>query len=252
VETAVPDLVPTGTRCIAAGMHIHLDKPAGADLDAFRKLLERSDSKKRLVQMGYMLRYSPATLLLKKLMKDHALGEVFEVSAVMSKVVGAAERKKLAEFSGGMMFELGCHVIDGVVGLLGKPEKIAAFPLTTVDGDGLKDNCLAVFQYPKATATVRSTAMDVDGGARRQFVVCGTGGTLRIEPLEPPAVRLTLAKEHGEYRKGTQEVAMPKYARYVADAADMAAIIRGEKQSDYPPAHDLAVHECVLKAGAMA
>src|SRR3954453_624578 len=120
VETEVHDLVPTGTRCIAAGMHIHLDNPAGAVLEAFRKLLDLSDAKKRLVQMGYMLRYSPATLLLKKLMKEQALGEIFEVSAVMSKVVGAAERKKLAEFPGGMMFELGCHVIDGVIGLLGK------------------------------------------------------------------------------------------------------------------------------------
>jgi hypothetical protein len=29
VETAVKDLLPTAARGIAAGMHIHLDKPAG-------------------------------------------------------------------------------------------------------------------------------------------------------------------------------------------------------------------------------
>jgi predicted dehydrogenase len=252
VETMVNDLVPTGTRCVAAGMHIHLDKPAGADLDAFRKLLDIAEAKKRLVQMGYMLRFSPATLLLKKLMKEQALGEVFEVSAVMSKVVAAGERKKLAEFAGGMMFELGCHVVDSVVGLLGKPEKVVPFPLQTIGGDGLKDNCLAVFQYPKATATVRSTALEVDGGSRRQFVVCGTGGTLRIEPLEPPVVRLTLSKDYGEWKKGTREIEMPKYSRYVGDAADMAAILRGDKQNEYPPAHDLAVHESILKASGTA
>ena len=61
--------MPTGTRCLSAGEHIHLDKPAGADLEAFAKLLKISEEKKLLGQLGYMLRYSPATLLLKKLIK---------------------------------------------------------------------------------------------------------------------------------------------------------------------------------------
>ena len=40
VETEVKDLVPTAARCIAAGKHIHLDKPAGESLPALRRLLE--------------------------------------------------------------------------------------------------------------------------------------------------------------------------------------------------------------------
>jgi predicted dehydrogenase len=250
VETEVAELVPTGARCLAAGKHIHLDKPAGADLAAFANLLKLSEEKKLLVQLGYMLRFSPATLLLRRLMKEKALGEVFEVHAVMSKVVSAGERRKLAAFSGGIMFELGCHIIDSTIALLGKPQKIAAWPLATGD-DGLKDNCLAVFEYPKATATVRSTALEVDGGQRRQFVVCGTGGTLHVEPLEPPTAKLSLAKDHGEFKKGTHEVPMPKYSRFVGDAADMAAIIRDEKASEYLPAHDLVVHACILQASGM-
>lgn len=252
IETDVADLVRAGTRCLAAGKHIHLDKPAGADLEAFAKLLKLSEEKKLLVQLGYMLRFSPATLLLRRLMKAQAIGDIFEVHAVMSEVVSPGERKKLAAFAGGMMFELGCHVIDSVVGLMGKPQKITAWP--QVSGkydDGLKDNCLAVFEYPKATATIRSSALEVDGGQRRQFVVCGTGGTLHVEPLEPPTVKLSLAADHGEFNKGTHDVPMPKYARFIGDAADMAAIIRGEKASEYPPAHDLLVHECVLRASGM-
>ncbi len=251
VETAVADLVPTGARCVGAGFHIHLDKPAGAELAPFAKLLDDATAKKRIVQLGYMLRFSPATLLLHKLLKEGALGEIFELTAVMSKVVSAGERKTLAKFPGGMMFELGCHVVDSVVGLLGKPDKITAFPRSTIPGDGLRDNMLAVFEYAKATATVRSTALEVDGGIRRQFVVCGTGGTFRVEPLEPPVVRLSLAKAHGEFKKGTQDVVMPKYSRYVGDAADMAMILRGEKENGYPPAHDLLVHECVLRASGV-
>ena len=43
---------------------------------------------------------------------------VFEVHAVMSKVVGPDERTALAAYRGGIMFELGCHVIDLVVGVV--------------------------------------------------------------------------------------------------------------------------------------
>jgi predicted dehydrogenase len=254
VETHVRESVETARRCVDAGKHVHLDKPAGTSLEPFRQLLDAATNRKLLVQLGYMLRHSPATLLLHRLLKEGALGDVFEVHGVMSKVVGAAERKRLAEFKGGMLFELGCHLIDSVVGLLGEPLRVV--PLSTKsklgEADGLVDNGLAAFVYRHATATVRSTALEVEGGPRRHLVVCGTNGTFRCEPLESPQVRLTLARDVGGFKAGTQVVPMPKYERYVGDAADMAAILRGEKASDYPPAHDLLTHRCVLEASGMA
>ena len=253
VETRVRDLLATAERCIAAGKHVHLDKPAGDSLPQYAKLLAAAEKKQLLVQMGYMYRYSPAVILLKQMLKDGWLGDVFEIHTVMSKVVGAAERKQLAEFHGGIMFELGCHVIDSVVAILGKPERIHAFPRHSAPwDDGLADNMLAVFEYPKATATVKSAALEVDGGSRRHFVVCGSRGTFHIQPLDAPAVRLTLDQARGDYKKGVQEITLPKFTRYVADAADMARIIRGEKPSDYSYAHDLAVQESVLRASGAA
>jgi hypothetical protein len=44
---------------------------------------------------------------------------------------------------------------------------------------------------------------------------------------------------------------MPKYARYVDDAADMAQVVRGEKPSDFSYQHDLSVQRTVLKACQM-
>ena len=99
----------------------------------------------------------------------------------------------------------------------------------------------------KATATVKSTALEVDGGGRRHLVVCGTEGTFHIQPLDNPAARVSLSQARGAYKKGTQDVTFPKYTRYADDAADMARVIRGEKPSDFPPEHDLAVQETLLK-----
>jgi hypothetical protein len=44
---------------------------------------------------------------------------------------------------------------------------------------------------------------------------------------------------------------MPRYTRYVDDAADMARVIRGEKAPDFTPKHDLAVQTAVLRASDM-
>lgn len=253
VETDVPDLVPTAMRAAAAGVHIHLEKPAGPSMPPFRELLDRCGQKKRLIQMGYMFRGNPAFQLCFQAAREGWLGRIDEVHGVMGKVVGAAERKAVARFSGGMMFELGAHLIDAMVAVLGKPAQVHAhLRRTRPQQDDLADNTLAVCEYPAALATIRSSANDVEGFARRQFVISGDQGTMTILPLDSPKLTLTLAQPRGQWKKGTQAVTLrPMPGRYDDQLADFARIIRGEKDLDYTPEHDLAVHETLLKASGM-
>lgn len=253
IETEVRDLLKSAQQAVSAGMHVHLDKPAGESLPEYRKLLRAAEEKKLLVQMGYMFRYNPAVLMMKKFLVEGWLGELFEVHTVMSKVVADSERDKLAQYPGGIMFELGCHVIDLVVGTLGKPDRVQSISRhASPREDKLADNMLALCEYKNAIATVKSSAVEVDGGSRRHFVVCGRSGTFHIQPLDAPNVVYSLDRDRGEYKKGRQEVKFGNYPRYVGDAKDMAAIIRGEKACDYSYAHDLAVQETVLRASGVS
>jgi predicted dehydrogenase len=253
VETGVCDLVPTAARCVDAGMHLHLDKPAGASLPAFQRLMDQAGRKRLTVQMGYMFRNNPAFQFCYRAAGEGWLGDVFEVHAVMSKKIPAARRIPLAEYSGGAMFELGCHLIDAVVAVMGKPERVASFlRRTQPDLDSLADNTLAVLEYPRATCTVRSALVEVEGNRRRQFVVCGDQGTVDIRPLEPPELLLALESPRDTYQRGYQEVTLPKMAgRYDDQLVELARVIRGEIESPYSPSHDLAVHETVLRASGM-
>ena len=253
VETVVKDLIPAAARCIAADKHIHLDKPAGESLPAFQRLLDEATRRKLTVQMGYMLRYNPAFALCFQLVREGMLGDIFSIDAAMSKAIGPAERGALMPYRGGSMFELGCHVIDAVVTVMGRPAKVTPFPRSSAPvGDGFADNMLAVLEYPKATVVGRSAMVEIDGGKRRQFVVCGTGGTFDIRPIESPEARLTLEAAHGEYKKGQQTLPFPKTTdRYAGDFADFAKVIRSEKALAFSPDHDLAVHETVLLASGM-
>lgn len=253
IETEVRDSLAAAKLAIDAAKHVHLDKPAGESLPKYRQLLAEAEKKKLLVQMGYMFRYSPAVLLMKKFLAEGWLGDLFEVHTVMSKVVGDGERTNLAQYPGGIMFELGCHVIDLVVGTLGKPDRVTAIARhVSPREDKLLDNMLATLEYKNAIATVKSSAVEVDGGRRRHFAVCGRSGTFHIQPLDAPNVTYTLDRDQGEYKKGTHEVKFGNYPRYVGDAKDMAAIIRGEKECDYSYAHDLAVQETVLRASGVS
>lgn len=252
VETQVGDLLDTAELCIAAGKHIHLDKPAGTSLPQFRRVLDEAARQHLAVQMGYMYRYNPAVVLLRQFLERGWLGEPFEIHTVMSKLMSAEAREPLTQFAGGTMFELGCHIIDLLVGLVGVPDAVQAFPRhsSPID-DGLLDNMLAVCEYPRATATVRTSVDEVEGFARRHFVLCGTEGTFHIQPLDRPTARVALRTPRGKYKAGYQDVSFENYSRYVADAADLAKIVRGEKDAEFSYEHDYAVQRIILEASGM-
>jgi predicted dehydrogenase len=254
VETVVRDLVPTARRCIAAGMHLHMDKPAGESLSAFRQLLDEATRRRRCVQMGFMFRHNPAFRLCFQAVREGWLGEVFELHGVISSSYKPPQRKPLMPYPGGTMFELGCHLIDAAVTVLGKPQAVTGYTRRMhPEWDRVPDNQLAVLEYPKATATIRSSLVEVQPQRRRQFVVCGTEGTVDIRPLEAPAMELILSAPHGRFVKGVQQVPMPPMSgRYDDHLRELARVCRGEQQPEYAPAHDLAVHEAVLRAAGLA
>ncbi len=253
VETPVRDLVPTAVACIRAGKHVHLDKPAGPSMSAFRNLRAEASDKKLTIQMGYMLRYNPAFQLLFQVVRDGWLGEITELTAAMGKLGGDGMRKALSEYSGGGMFELSCHIIDAMVTVLGKPDRVTAHNRRSYpDKDSFADNQLAVFDYPRAIATIRCNHLDPFGFPRRHFHVVGEQGAFEINPLEPPKVRLALDRPRGRFKKGFQDVELPQSTgRYDDEFRDLAKVIRGEKELAWDASHDLAVHEAVLLGSGM-
>ena len=109
VETDIDQLLPTAERCLQAGQHIHLDKPAGTALPDFRRVCALADQKNLMIQMGYMFRSNPAFRFVFRAVREGWLGDVFQVHCEMSKKINDDTRGRLSRFAGGSMFELGCH-----------------------------------------------------------------------------------------------------------------------------------------------
>jgi predicted dehydrogenase len=251
VETTIEASCEMARRCIEAGKHVHLDKPGALQHAEFKAMRLAAEQKGLTVQMGYMLRYNPAFELLFQAVRDGWLGEITEIDAAMGKLADPSTRQKIGELEGGGLFELGCHVIDAVLTILGKPAAVSAFS-TPAGSDGVKDNQMAVLQYAKATAIIRCNHADPYGGPRRRFNVTGTEGTMEIVPLESGKVNLSLTKARGAYKKGAHafQLVVPK-DRYAAEFIDLAKVVRGEKKLAWDAAHDIAVHETLLRAAGI-
>ncbi len=253
VEGRVRDNLGFAREAIEAGKHIHLDKPAGSCLSEFESLLALATDKGLVVQMGYMFRYNAAFELSLQAVQEGWLGEVFYIHGEINSDIGDANRRKLGEHPGGMMFELACHLIDMLVATLGPPQRVQ--PFLRHDGDqddGLDDNCTAIFEFDKAVAVIHTAAMEADASKRRCWEICGTNGTIIIQPLEPPAVRMCLKSSQGGFEAGWQTVEVSHIPRYVRDMAELAACIREEREPSYGPQHDLATQQAILSACGVA
>ena len=168
-----------------------------------------------------------------------------------------AYRKWLAQFKGGAIYIFAGHLIDLVVTLLGRPLRVTPY-LSKTRNDNLFDTGLAVLEYPRAVATVRTGVTEVDGGTYRRLIVCGTKGSIEICPLEhsadryrldPLHLRLTLLEGNDVYEAGTHDInAGVMNGRYDNQLIELARIIRGEIENPYPPAHELIVQEALLQA----
>ncbi len=256
VEVPNTDLVPTAIRCMERGLAIHMDKPGGEDLKLFGKLLDGCKARNLPFQMGYMFRTNPAMHLCFKAVRQGWLGDIFEIQGGMSHNYGGDEYQQyMGSFPGGIMFNLGCHLIDLIITMLGRPDAITPF-LKSTPGlpDAIKNNCLTIMEYPHATVTLRACSLEVDGLNRRRLKVCGTKGSIELCPLErfdgqPLQMRLTLLEGNAEYAAGTHIIDFGiKLDRYEDQMLELAKIINGEIVNPYTYEHDYLVQEVVLAA----
>ncbi len=255
VETDVWDLIPTAQRCVDRGLHVHIDKPAGEDIAAFETLLSDAARRNRIVQMAYMYRYNNAVRYAYDMATSGALGDIFEIDAVMSTEHTRDYREWLKHFRGGCMYIFGCHLIDLVIGFRGTPDAIVPYlGKTGYEGVDVYDNTLAVLEYANGPSTVRVSSVEVNGYGRRQFVVLGTKGSIEIKPFERPT-SVTYAKADGgdAYRDRKVVIELPPMGgRYDELLLDFARCVRGEKENPFDYAHELLVHQATLMASGIS
>ena len=264
------DTLLTQYAQLAAGrrLHIQMDKPGAPDHASFERLARTMKASGKVFHLGYMYRYNPAIQKLMADIKNGKLGEILSVEAHMSCTHKPEKRQWLASFPGGMLYFLGCHLIDLVLQIQGVPDEIIPLSKSTgLDGVTGEDFGMAVFQYQKGVSMVKSTAVEVGGYVRRQFVVNGTEGTVELKPFEyyAPDVEgwdLSLYTGVAEVYKTDTEgkgwidqrkcYNTEPYDRYITMVRAFGAMVRGEIQNPYSYEYEVLLHRVLLCACGVA
>ena len=252
VESPVRDHAAHAMAALKAGKHVHLEKAPAANFEDVKQIVALARDRKLLLQTGYMWRYHPGFKAIFEAVRQGWLGDVVMVRATMTKTLSPEARKEWAEFKGGSMFELGGHLIDPIVRLMGRPKSIQ--PTLRHHGkhdDDLKDNNVVVFEFDRALAVLTDTALQPTKAPERSFEVVGTRGSAMLRSIEPPVFSIELSEAAGSYRKGLQTVPLPDYRRYEGDFVELAAAVRGERALTAALDEELLVQECLLRASGM-
>jgi predicted dehydrogenase len=250
VECNVWEAIPLGAEVIAAGKHLHLEKPPGNKWEPFKELVEEARGKKLLLQTGYVWRWHEGVNAALDAARKGWLGEVYMVRGTMNADRDPEQRAVEARYRGGGFFELAGHVIDRTVELLGRPTKVQSWLRhDTKFPDKLADNNLAVFEFDGALAVIAQSARMAGAGDHRSFELIGTDGTIMVWPeSSPPRMRVHMRKPQGSYTAGWQDINLPPQPRFVGDFKELARAITTGQPLKLSYDHELLLHETLLRA----
>lgn len=237
-----------------AGKHVHMEKPGGRELKDFEELIATVKEKNLIFCPGYMYRWNPYIMELMEAIERGDLGEIISVEAQMSRYDTVEDRQWMGAFPGGMLFFLGCHLIDLIYRIQGAPKKVIPLSCcTNQDGVTSQDFGMVAYEYENGVSFARTVTIERGGHRRRQLVVVGTKATWELMPLEtgPEAAMVTGRTIYTKGRPwgdpGVKSTCEP-FDRYIDMLTNFAQSVRGEKVNPYSPDYELEVYRLLLQS----
>ncbi len=256
VETEEMYLTKYALLASQHGKHVHMEKPGGTSIADFSKLISCVKNSEKVFHTGYMYRYNPYISEIVQQIKSGEFGDIISIEAQMNCIHPKELRSWLSNFDGGIMFFLGCHLVDIIYRLQGVPKKITAMNRHTgIDDATGEDFGLALFEYEHGVSFAKVSAVEMGGYARRQLVISGTKKTVELKPFErlskePPLLftgktEYTTSAWHKENGTYTET---PPFNRYERMMRCFAEYVRGEKENPYTPDSELELYRILMIA----
>ncbi len=233
------------------GKQIHMEKPGGAVLSEFETLLRTVKEKELVFHIGYMYRYNPGIRAVLDKVRRGELGEIISVEAQMNCLHTTQIRRWMEELPGGMMFFLGCHLIDLILQIQGLPKRVISLnKVTGLDGVASRDFGMAVLEYDKGYSFAKTTSVEYGGFLRRQLVITGSKGTIEMKPLEigkEDALQTHWIEYYDpSWSDSGKTTDIGPFDRYDAMMCSFAAMVRGEMKNPYTCDYELALYKTIL------
>lgn len=117
-------------RCLDAGMHVVVDKPFAIATKEARNTIDLAKKRNRLVIPFHNRRFDSDFLTVKKVLEAGLIGEPQRLESRIERYrpvpkAGGWRETTRAEDGGGVLFDLGSHLIDQAICLFGRPQKVS-------------------------------------------------------------------------------------------------------------------------------
>ena len=135
VDIATPNAwhAPYTIAALAAGKHVLVEKPMALTPREGEAMIAAARKSGKILMVGLNCRFLPETALFKQAIKSGALGEIYYAEATFLRrrgIPGWGAFTEKAASGGGPMLDLGVHVLDWAMYLMGFPEPVAVSGMT--------------------------------------------------------------------------------------------------------------------------
>ncbi|MEB3371278.1 Gfo/Idh/MocA family protein [Saccharopolyspora mangrovi] len=222
------DMVPHALRAIDAGKSVVVEKPGGATADDLMRLrqAEAQAAAGQVVQIGYNVRLAPSISRAKELIEHGLIGEVVTVSARGAALAGEHLSQHLNQPAdmGGVLWVLGCHMLDALVRMFGAPESVNArvhkSPRLS-DESSREDSAAVLLNYSDMSMTYSFDGHDhLEWFESSRITINGTHGMIEVGIL-PQKLRVYVDEDRAGWPAGwtewTQSHFTPPFARTEAN-----------------------------------
>jgi scyllo-inositol 2-dehydrogenase (NADP+) len=190
-------------RALQSGKHVLIEKPAAVNSTEVKFLFELGRSLNLKVMIYHNRRYNSDFLSVKEVIESGKLGKLIEIHFRIDRyrmAIGSKQFKESREIPGnGLMYDLGSHLIDGAISILGKPLSYEKTTAAHRPGSEVDDYFHFHLKYP-GQLNVYLTSGLLIAEPEYGFVVHGTLGSflkLRTDVQEAQLAEDTLPDEEG-------------------------------------------------------
>ncbi len=117
---------PVSMDALAHGKHVLLEKPMALDEAECRELIAKAKEVDRVLMIAYCMRFHPLVLEMKRLLDERTYGDPYMLSIWTEQYTHYPEGHwglAKSTLGGGQLFSHGCHYIDLMLWMLGRPIK---------------------------------------------------------------------------------------------------------------------------------
>jgi predicted dehydrogenase len=110
--------------CLRAGKHVMVEKPMANSEQECIEMIETAETHNRVLMVAYCMRFHPLVVKMKELIDSKAYGDVFQLSIWTEQLTQREDghwSRNAKTLGGGQFFSHGCHYVDLMLWMLGKP-----------------------------------------------------------------------------------------------------------------------------------